>query len=91
MRKADLINQIAEKTGIPKVDVLVALETMFKEVKDTLDLFDYRREHWHNVLPPRYGGFGPPQPDIPLLYPAGSEPLPNWENKSWATPSERRD
>ena len=36
MRKADLVNQIAEKTGIPKVDVLVTLETMFKEVKDTL-------------------------------------------------------
>ncbi len=36
MRKADLVNQITEKTGIPKVDVLVTLETMFKEVKDTL-------------------------------------------------------
>ena len=36
MRKADLINQIAEKTGIPKVDVLVTLEAMFKEVKDVL-------------------------------------------------------
>jgi DNA-binding protein HU-beta len=36
MRKADLINNIAEKTGIPKVDVLVALETMFKEVKESL-------------------------------------------------------
>src|SRR4029453_1231722 len=36
MRKADLINQISEKTGIPKVDVLVTLETMFKEGKDTL-------------------------------------------------------
>ena len=36
MRKADLINQIAEKTGIPKIDVLVTLEAMFKEVKDTL-------------------------------------------------------
>ncbi len=36
MRKADLINNIAEKTGIPKVDVLVALETMFKEVKEAL-------------------------------------------------------
>jgi DNA-binding protein HU-beta len=35
MRKADLVNQIADKTGIPKVDVLVTLETMFKEVKDT--------------------------------------------------------
>ena len=36
MRKADLINRIAEKTGIPKVDVLVTLETLFKEVKETL-------------------------------------------------------
>lgn len=36
MRKADLINKISEKTGIPKVDVLVALESMFKEIKLTL-------------------------------------------------------
>jgi DNA-binding protein HU-beta len=36
MRKADLINRIAEKTGIPKVDVLVTLEALFKEVKATL-------------------------------------------------------
>ena len=36
MRKSDLINQIAEKTGIPKVDVLVTLETMFKQIKDNL-------------------------------------------------------
>jgi DNA-binding protein HU-beta len=36
MRKADLINRIAEKTGIPKVDVLVTLEALFREVKETL-------------------------------------------------------
>lgn len=36
MRKADLINKIAEKTNIPKVDVLVTLETMFKEIKSSL-------------------------------------------------------
>lgn len=36
MRKADLINNIAEKTGIPKVDVLVTLEAMFKEIKENL-------------------------------------------------------
>jgi DNA-binding protein HU-beta len=36
MRKADLINKISDKTGIPKVDVLVTLETMFKEIKGTL-------------------------------------------------------
>jgi len=36
MRKADLITLISEKTGVPKVDVLVSLETFFKEVKETL-------------------------------------------------------
>jgi len=36
MRKADLVNKISDKTGIPKVDVLVTLETMLKEIKDTL-------------------------------------------------------
>lgn len=36
MRKADVVNSIAEKTGIPKVDILVALEAFFKEVKTSL-------------------------------------------------------
>lgn len=36
MRKSDLINNISDKTGIPKVDVLVTLEAMFKEVKESL-------------------------------------------------------
>lgn len=36
MRKADLINKISEKTGIQKVDVLVTLETMIKEIKTSM-------------------------------------------------------
>jgi DNA-binding protein HU-beta len=36
MRKADIVGSIAEKTGIPKVDILVTLETFFKEVKTCL-------------------------------------------------------
>jgi DNA-binding protein HU-beta len=36
MRKADLVAAISEKTGVPKVDVLVTLETFFKEVKGAL-------------------------------------------------------
>ena len=36
MRKADLVTAISEKTGVPKVDVLVTLESFFKEVKDSL-------------------------------------------------------
>jgi len=37
MRKADVVSSIAEKTGIPKVDILVALEAFFKEVKVSLE------------------------------------------------------
>lgn len=37
MRKADLVSNITEKTGIPKVDVLVTLESFFKEVKSSLE------------------------------------------------------
>ena len=36
MRKADLVAAISEKTGVPKVDVLVTLEMFFKEVKGSL-------------------------------------------------------
>ncbi len=36
MRKADLVASISEKTGVPKVDVLVTLEMLFKEVKGSL-------------------------------------------------------
>ena len=36
MRKVDVINKIAGETGIPKVDVLVTLETFFQTVKDTV-------------------------------------------------------
>lgn len=36
MRKADLVVTVSEKTGVPKVDVLVAMEAFFKEVKHSL-------------------------------------------------------
>ncbi|MBC8045218.1 MAG: integration host factor subunit beta [Fimbriimonadaceae bacterium] len=36
MRKADLVNRIAEKTGIPKVDVLVSVEAFCKEIKEAM-------------------------------------------------------
>lgn len=37
MRKADVINHISEKTGVPKVDVMVTLEAFFKEVKTSVE------------------------------------------------------
>ncbi len=50
MRKADIINKISDKTGVPKVDVLVSLEAFFKEVKDSLS-------HGENVYIRGFGSF----------------------------------
>lgn len=36
MKKADLISIIAEQTGVPKVDVLISIESFFTNVKNTL-------------------------------------------------------
>jgi len=36
MRKADLVNKIADKTGVPKVDTLVVIESFIKEIKESL-------------------------------------------------------
>lgn len=36
MKKSDLINMISEQTGVPKVDVLVSIESFFSNVKKTL-------------------------------------------------------
>ena len=36
MRKSDLINNISDKTGIPKVDVLVTVESLIKEIKTNI-------------------------------------------------------
>lgn len=36
MKKADLINLIADQTGVPKVDVLVSVESFFTNVKKAL-------------------------------------------------------
>jgi DNA-binding protein HU-beta len=37
MRKADLVAAISDKTGLAKVDVLVSLEALFKEIKTSLE------------------------------------------------------
>ncbi len=37
MRKADLVNAISQKTGVSRVDVLVTLEALFKEIKSSLE------------------------------------------------------
>ena len=57
----------------------------------TLKYFDELVDRWQSVLPSVYGGFGAPSSDIPLMYPAGYEPLDTWIGRSWPTPSSMRN
>lgn len=36
MRKADIVSIVSEKTGIPKIDVLMSVEAFIKEIKEQL-------------------------------------------------------
>ena len=72
------------------------VETRVKDIDSgerdlTLKYFDELVERWRRVLPPIYGGFSPPGSDVPLMYPAGSEPLEDWIGRSWPTPSSMRN
>jgi hypothetical protein len=46
---------------------------------------------WKRIQPPRYGGFGYPRPEIPLMHPSGSQVLVEWQNQSLPTPTSMRN
>ena len=48
---------------------------------------------WSEAPPPRYGDFGPPSEEMPLMYPAGGQRHPLWSNfwPPYATPSSMRN
>ena len=77
-------------------DIRSVIETRVKDIDSderdlTMKYFDELVDHWWRVRPPEYGGFGPPGSNIPLMYPAGSEPLEDWIRRSWPTPSSMRN
>lgn len=45
---------------------------------------------WKRLLPAKYGGFGTADASAPLMYPAGSFPLPEWHDRATSTPSSMR-
>lgn len=45
---------------------------------------------WLRLLPAKYGDFGTPGSEAPLMFPAGSFPLPEWDDRATSTPSSMR-
>ena len=48
-------------------------------------------DEWNSIRPREWGRLGPPPPGRPLLYPAGSEPLDEWGDSPWPTPTSMRN
>jgi hypothetical protein len=48
-------------------------------------------KEWSDIRPSEWGRFGPPPTKRPLMYPAGSEPLVEWDDSPWPTPSSMRN
>jgi hypothetical protein len=61
------------------------------EADQTIRLLMERINEWRRYLPSRYGDFAPPSPILPLMYPAGTTPLDEWDDKPWPTPSSMRN
>ena len=85
---------------LPNDDLIARIrsvvETRVKDIDSgerdlTLKYFDELVDHWRRVLPPEYGQFGRHVPNIPLMYPAGAEPMAEWIGRSWPTPSSMRN
>lgn len=62
-----------------------------QQQKAAMQRLDYIIREWKRVPPSKYGGFGPSDPEEPLMYPSGTERNPRWSIRPLATPSSMRN
>jgi len=61
-----------------------------EEYERTLDLIEEKLKYWKDELPMIYGSFRQSS-DIPLMYPAGTNPSEDIRIRAWATPTSMRN
>jgi hypothetical protein len=62
-----------------------------EHVEEVLSRLEDLKDRWAQLLPSEWGQFGPPPEARPLMYPAGTNPRPEWNDLAWATPSSLRN
>ena len=84
----------------PKAKVFTDLTKRLKERCDRTDpdhgealraRLQQLLKRWAEVRPSEWGRFGSPPESRPLMYPAGSEPSPDWDDSAWPTPTSMRN
>lgn len=61
-----------------------------EEYDKTMELIEEKLDYWKNELPLVYGSFGQ-QTNIPLMYPAGTNPSEDIRTRAWSTPTSMRN
>lgn len=82
-----VIRRLVDDMVRSRVDFVAGKE----ETAAVMELLARRLEEWRCWNPSEYGAFGNPPPDPPLMYPAGKEPLPDWNRRGWSTSSSMRN
>jgi len=61
------------------------------EASSTEEMIEEIIADWRLVPPPKYGNFGPPPDETPLMYPSGSQKRVEWADRALATPNSMRN
>lgn len=61
------------------------------EATSTEEMLEEIIADWRLVPPPKYGHFGPPPDETPLMYPSGSQKRVEWADRALPTPSSMRN
>jgi len=62
-----------------------------EQLDSVLERLNFIISEWRRVPPSKYGGFAPPDPEEPLMFPSGSERHPRWSTRPLPTPSSMRN
>ena len=78
---SSLLGRLEERCKNTDPEHVVALQAKVRQLL----------KHWSDVRSGEWGGFGTPPENRPLMYPAGTEPRPDWDDAAWSTPSSMRN
>lgn len=80
------LRYLVEEVLLKRVEIVDPNEKAYVNKK-----LQVRLKEWEVWDPSEYGGFGSPPENAPLLYPAGSFPREEWNERGWPTPVSLRN
>jgi hypothetical protein len=89
----ELPNPFPTKEIVQKVSDIIfhrVSEIDKEEIQKTIEMLERRLEQWKHNLPIIYGSFKQTD-NLPLMYPAGSNPPESIKLRAWATPTSMRE